>query len=99
MVGSIKFLNEDKEVIAISGTNLRLRAIENDVDIYKGVTKLLNCWGNGKCGNCIVEVLADEENLSPRTPVEEQKLKKKPVNYRLACQTLVNRNVAVKTKP
>jgi ferredoxin len=98
-VGSIQFLNEDKEVITMSDTNLRLKAIESGVDIYKGMTKLLNCRGNGKCGNCIVEVVAGEENLSPRTSVEEQKLKKKPANYRLACQTFVNGNVAVKTKP
>ncbi|MFN5922382.1 MAG: iron ABC transporter substrate-binding protein, partial [Pseudanabaena sp.] len=26
-------------------------------------------------------------------------LKNKPANYRLACQTLVNGNVSVKTKP
>ncbi|MBD1903925.1 (2Fe-2S)-binding protein [Funiculus sociatus GB2-A5] len=98
-MNSIKFVNEDKEVIVMDGTNLRLKAIESSVDIYKGMTKLLNCRGNGKCGNCMVEVVAGSENLSPRTPVEEQKLKKKPANYRLACQSLVNGNVAVKTKP
>lgn len=50
---SIKFVNEDKEVIVMDGTNLRLKAIESGVDIYKAMTKLLNCRGNGKCGNCI----------------------------------------------
>ena len=95
----IKFVNEDKEVIVMDGTNLRLKAIESGVDIYKGITKLLNCRGNGKCGNCMVEVVEGSENLSPRTPVEEQKLKKKTATYRLACQTFVNGDVAVKTKP
>lgn len=94
----IKFVNEDKEAIVVDDTNLRLKAIESGVDIYKGITKLLNCRGNGKCGNCIVEITAGAENLSPRTPVEEQKLKKKPASERLACQTLVKGNVAVKTK-
>ena len=95
---NIKFVNEGKEVAVMDGTNLRLKAIESGVDIYKGITKLLNCRGNGKCGNCIVEVVAGTENLSPRTSVEEHKLKKKPTNYRLACQTFVNGNMAVKTK-
>ncbi len=83
----------------IDDTNLRLKAIESGVDIYKGITKLLNCRGNGKCGTCIVEITAGAENLSPRTLVEKQKLKKKPTSDRLACQTLVKGNVAVKTKP
>jgi len=34
-------------------------------------------WGYGQCGTCIVEVVS-LENLSPRTEVENQKLKKKP---------------------
>jgi len=98
-VDRIKFVSEDKEVIVTDSTNLRLKAIESGVDIYKAMTKLLNCRGNGKCGTCIVEVLAGTENLSPRTPVEEQKLKQKPVTYRLACQTQVKGDVVVKTKP
>jgi len=97
-VDKIKFVNENKEIVVMDGTNLRLKAIESGVDIYKGITKLLNCRGNGKCGNCMVDVVAGTENLSPRTPIEEQKLKQKPKSYRLACQTLVNGNVAVKTK-
>lgn len=96
---SIKFLNENKEVIVIDDSNLRLKAIESGVDIYKSMTKLLNCRGNGKCGTCMVEVVVGAENLSPRTFVEEQKLKKKPTTYRLACQILVKGNVTVKTKP
>lgn len=98
-MASVKFFNEDKEVIAMDDPNLRLKAIESGVDIYKSMTKLLNCRGNGKCGTCIVEVVAGAENLSPRTLVEEQKLKKKPTTYRLACQILVKGNVTVKTKP
>lgn len=95
----IKFVNEDKEVIVLDDTNLRLKAIESGIDIYKGITKLLNCRGNGKYGNCMVEVVAGAENLSPRTAVEEHKLKQKSVTYRLACQTLVKGNTAVRTKP
>jgi len=98
-MNSIKFVNEDKEVVVRDGTNLRLKAIESGIDIYKGITKVLNCRGNGKCGSCIVEVIAGGENLSPVTAAEEQKLQKYPSIYRLTCQTLVNGNVAVKTKP
>jgi ferredoxin len=48
----------------------------------------------------VIEVVEGLENLSPKTEFELKKLKNKPDNYRLACQTLVNQgNVSVKTKP
>ena len=98
-MANIKFVKDDKEVVAADGANLRLKALENDVDLYKLVGKMMNCGGYGQCGTCIVEIADGMENLSPRTDVENRKLKKKPENYRLACQTLVNGPVEVITKP
>lgn len=95
----IKFVKEDREVVAADGANLRLKALENGIDIYKFVGKMMNCGGYGQCGTCIVEVVEGMENLSPRTDVENRKLKKKPDSYRLACQTLVNGPVSIQTKP
>lgn len=95
----IKFVKEDKEVIAANGANLRMKALENGIDIYTLMGKMMNCGGYGQCGTCIVEVEAGMENLSPKTDVEKRKLRKKPDSYRLACQTLVNGSVSVKTKP
>ncbi|NBS93793.1 MAG: hypothetical protein EBT27_08730 [Betaproteobacteria bacterium] len=37
--------------------------------------------------------------LSPRTPVEEQKLRRRSQNWRLACQALVNQSLRVITRP
>jgi ferredoxin len=96
---SIKFVNENREAIVANGANLRLKAMENGIDLYTFVGKMTNCGGYGQCGTCIVEVVEGEENLSPRTEVEDRKLKKKPANYRLACQALVNGPIAVVTKP
>jgi ferredoxin len=98
-MGNIKFIKEDKEVIAADGANLRFKAIENGIDIYTFIGKMTNCGGYGQCGTCIVEVVEGLDQLSPRTEVENRKLKKKPDNYRLACQALVNGPVSVKTKP
>lgn len=98
-MGNIKFVNENQEVIAANGANLRLKALENRIDLYTFTGKLMNCGGYGQCGTCIVEIVEGMENLSPRTEVEDRKLKKKPSTYRLACQTLVNGPVSVKTKP
>ncbi|CBN55191.1 MULTISPECIES: 2Fe-2S iron-sulfur cluster-binding protein [Kamptonema] len=98
-MGNIKFVKENREVIAADGANLRLKALENRVDLYTFSGKMMNCGGYGQCGTCIVEIVEGMEHLSPRTDVENRKLKKKPPTYRLACQTLVNGPVSVKTKP
>ncbi|MBD2514081.1 (2Fe-2S)-binding protein [Nostoc sp. FACHB-973] len=98
-MGNIKFVKENKEVVAADGANLRLKAMQNNIDIYTLIGKMTNCGGYGQCGTCIVEIVEGQQNLSPRTDVENRKLKKKPDNYRLACQTLVNGPVSVVTKP
>ena len=98
-MGNIKFVKESKEVIAADGANLRLKAMQNNIDIYKFIGKMTNCGGGGNCGTCIVEIVEGMENLSPPTDAEKRILKKKPENYRLACQTVVNGAVSVVTKP
>ncbi len=95
----IKFVKEDKLVDAVDGANLRFKAVENSVDLYTFMGKMMSCGGYGQCGTCIVEIVEGMENLSPRTAVEDRKLKKKPDTYRLACQTMVNGPVSVVTKP
>jgi ferredoxin len=98
-MGNIKFIKEGREVIAADGANLRLKALENNIDLYTFVGKLSNCGGYGQCGTCIVEIVEGIENLSPRTDFENRKLKNKPEAYRLACQSTVNGAVSVNTKP
>lgn len=96
---TIKFLKENREIIVADGANLRFKALENGIDLYTLMGKMMNCGGYGQCGTCIVEIADGMENLSPRTEVENRKLKKKPSTYRLACQTLVHGPVSVNTKP
>lgn len=95
----IKFVKENREVIVADGANLRFKALENNIDLYNLYGKMMNCGGYGQCGTCQVEVVEGMEYLSPRTEVENRKLKRKPDNYRLACQTLVHGPVSVVTKP
>jgi ferredoxin len=95
----IKFIKENREVVVADGANLRFKALENRIDLYTLGGKMMNCGGYGQCGTCVVEVVEGMENLSPRTEAEEQKLRKKPETYRLACQTLVHGAVSVCTKP
>ncbi len=98
-MANISFINEDKLVEAADGANLREKAIQNQIDIYTLKGKVVNCGGYGQCGTCVVEIISGMENLSPRTAFEERRLRRKPPSYRLACQTLVNGAVSVKTKP
>lgn len=98
-MGNIKFVKENQEVVAADGANLRLKAMQNGIDVYKMWGKMTNCGGAGQCGCCVMEIVEGIENLSPRTDAEKKLLKKKPENYRLACQTLVNGPVSVVTKP
>ncbi len=98
-MGTIKFVKEGQELVVADGANLRLKALEAGIDIYTLKGKMFNCGGYGQCGTCIVEIEEGMENLSDRTTVENRKLKKRPASYRLACQTLVNGLVSVKTKP
>lgn len=96
---TIKFVKENREIVVADGANLRLKALENSVDLYTFTGKMMNCGGYGQCGTCVVEILEGMENLSPKTEVESRKLHKKPESYRLACQTTVHGSVEVKTKP
>lgn len=98
-MANIKFVKENSEVVAADGANLREKMVQNGIDLYTFMGKMMNCGGYGQCGTCVVEIVEGMENLSPRTEVENRKLKKKPNNYRLACQTLVNGPVIVATKP
>lgn len=96
---SIKFVKENREVPVANGANLREKVLQNGIELYTIMGKMMNCGGYGQCGTCIVEIAEGMENLSPRTEVENRKLKKKPASYRLACQTWVNGPVSVVTKP
>ena len=98
-MGNIKFVKENQEIVAADGANLRLKAVENGIDIYKFFAKVTNCGGSGQCSTCVVQIAEGLENLSPRTDLETKKFKNKPDNLRLACQTLVNGPVTVITKP
>jgi ferredoxin len=96
---TITFVKENKELIVAQGANLREKALQNRIDIYTLKGKLTNCGGYGQCGTCLVEIAEGIENLSPKTDFEIKKLRKKPENYRLACQTIVNGPIKVITKP
>ena len=97
----IRFVREGRDVECYPGENLREVALRAGIQLYGLKGTLGNCGGCGQCITCFVEVPDDPSTvaLSPRTTVEEQKLRRRSQNWRLACQALVNQSLRVITRP
>ncbi len=97
----IRFVREDKDVECKPGENLREVALREGMQLYGLKGQLGNCGGCGQCITCFVAIEGEKAPgaLSPRTAVEEARLKRRPDNWRLACQTLVQSSVIVLTRP
>ena len=97
----IRFVREGRDVECYPGENLREVALREGIELYGLKGQLGNCGGCGQCITCFVEVVAErtEGALTPLTVVEQQKLRRRPESWRLACQALVQESVAVLTRP
>ena len=97
----IRFVREGRDVECYPGENLRDVALREGIELYGLKGRLGNCNGCGQCITCFVEISggAGPDSLSPRTGVEDAKLKRRPEDWRLACQALVQRSAIVLTKP
>ena len=97
---TIRFIREGFDIQCKSGENLREILIREKLQLY-GLKGLLgNCNGAGQCSTCFVSVEGGNKNsLSKLTFVEEEKLKNRPENWRLACQALVRSSTIILTKP
>ena len=97
---TIRFIREGLDIQCKPGENLRELVIREKLQLY-GLKGLLgNCSGVGQCSTCFVSVEGGNKNsLSPITSVEEEKLKNRPENWRLACQTLIKSSAVILTKP
>lgn len=97
----IRFLRENRDVECYPGENLRAVALREGIGLYglKGI--LGNCGGCGQCITCFVEIPEGNRGdaLSGRTVVEEQKLRRRPGSWRLACQSQVQHSLVVITRP
>jgi ferredoxin len=96
----IRFLREDRDVECFPGENLREVALREGIELYGLKGKLGNCGGCGQCITCFVDVEGSPPSaLTPRTAVEERKLRGRPQSWRLACQSLVAESLVVLTRP
>ncbi|MDA0692136.1 MAG: 2Fe-2S iron-sulfur cluster-binding protein [Nitrospinae bacterium] len=85
--------DETKTFKAGYGANLRKAAAYKDVEIYKGMAKMLNCRGMGVCGTCLIEV-EPMENVDPQTFME--RLHKVGPNQKLGCRAKVYGDITIK---
>ena len=97
----VRFVREGRDVECFPGENLRDVALREGIELYGLKGQLGNCGGCGQCITCFVSVVeeARSDALSPRTAVEDNKLRRRPQDWRLACQALVEASVMVLTRP
>ena len=97
----IRFVREGRDVECYPGENLRDVALREGIELYGLKGQLGNCGGCGQCITCFVSVVDEENNdaLTARTVVEDNKLRRRPQDWRLACQALVERSVLILTRP
>ena len=102
---TITFASEKKEIQVQAGANLRAEALRAGVQLYPGVHRFLNCHGLGQCGSCRVLITKGMENVSRKGLLESARLAVSLAyigneqKMRLACQTKVNGDITVETKP
>ena len=86
---------------AAAGAEGREVALREGIQLYGLKGTLGNCGGCGQCITCFVAIPegTGSQVLSGRTPVEDLKLRRRPQNWRLACQALVQDSLLVLTRP
>lgn len=100
----VNFVNEKKLVQVPEGSNLRKVAQEAGVQLYPHLHRFLNCHGLSQCGSCRVLITKGLENASSMGLVEKARLRFSMAavghdDMRLACQTRVEGDMDVVTKP
>ena len=102
----ITFVNEKKEIEVPAGSNMRDEARKAGIQMHPSFPPF-NCLGHGLCATCRVLVKKGMENLSKRGLVEKLSLNTihafESIGHedemRLACQTTVNGDCTIETKP
>jgi ferredoxin len=101
----VVFVNEKRDLEVSDGANLREEARKAGIELYRGLSRYLNCWGHGTCGTCRVLVKKGMENLSSKGWLERFTLGRMMATVghedemRLACQVQVHGDCTIETQP
>ena len=89
----IRFVREGRDVECYPGENLREVALREGIELYGLKGQPWKLWRLRPVHHLLCGDLgeAGPDSLSPRTGVEDAKLKRRPEDWRLACQALVQR--------
>ena len=98
-VPTIRFEQEGEQVGCIEGANLRRASLDAGINPYKSLNNLNNCSGVGQCGTCVMEVVEGQDNLSPRSDVEEVYLADRPANFCLLYTSPSPRDATLSRMP
>jgi ferredoxin len=105
----VVLVKQKQEIEVPAGSNLRQEMQKSSIDVYPGLTRYLNCRGNGLCGTCKVFVKKGAENLTPKTTLEKAHFNFHPSGMlayighedeiRLSCQVQVNGDCSIENCP
>jgi ferredoxin len=106
---TVKFVKEKKTVEVPDGANLRQEALQNGVEVYPAMNRVLHCPGLGMCTTCKVRIAKGADNVSKQSIWEKLNMYKDPFAFfarlgnekevRLACRTRVHGDIEVETQP
>ncbi len=60
-IDMVKVIAQGKTIECDRSANLRQVLLKNNVDLYNGGSKIINCDGIGSCGTCAVLVEGESE--------------------------------------
>ena len=104
-MAKVNFLREKQVVEVKEGEVLRTAALRAEIEIHRGMHKMLNCRGKGACATCRVLIKnGTMKNASPKGLLEKIRLAMAWVaigedDMRLSCQTKVMGDLDVYTQP
>lgn len=93
----VHFLNEVITAEVPVGTTLRDAAMQNNVELYRGMWTDVNCLGNGICGRCRVWLVNAEKSVT--NPTLRERFHRVKGSARLSCQVKVIADMEVRTRP
>ncbi|MCA9103065.1 MAG: 2Fe-2S iron-sulfur cluster-binding protein [Pirellulales bacterium] len=102
---TVNFVNEKTEIEVPAGANLRAEARKAGIELYPGIHRIANCRGFGQCGSCRVLITKGMEATGKKSLIERLRLGLSMAyignedTMRLACQTCVEGDIDVVTKP